>query len=46
MMHPVADSVTEDAGQAGRDRTSRGKPAGGGGTAGAMGWGVLLPTFD
>lgn len=38
--------MTEDAGQAGRDRTSRGKPAGGGGTTGAIGWGVLLPTFD
>lgn len=46
MLHLMADSVTEPAGQAGRDATSRGKPAGRNGGARDTRWGVLLPTFD
>jgi alkanesulfonate monooxygenase SsuD/methylene tetrahydromethanopterin reductase-like flavin-dependent oxidoreductase (luciferase family) len=46
MLHLMADSVTEPAGQAGQGATSPGKPAGGNGGARATRWGVLLPTFD
>lgn len=46
MLHPMADSVTGGAGNAGRDGASSSQPAGGGREVQGVRWGVLLPTFD
>lgn len=46
MLHHMADSVTQPAGQAGPGTTPRTEPAGGSGGARGTRWGVLLPTFD